>query len=353
VERDPELGYQRELIADSARYTERFELLSALAVGPDPVPTILVGPLIRLLDSGDDPSRAQAARALGRSGALEALPALIRSLRAPAAAVAAAAAEALGVMGDPTAAESLRPLLEDRRNAPRRAAIVALGLLGDPSMPGQAPRDVDAVVFARYLERVGLLERQELLLEHIEVPGRAGAPAGALPVEMFREEVLPGLLVDLEHHDDPCSIWRDGRSTCRCLADDGSRARLRLGERGGRVRIVGIELSERRVRGAPGRPSGRTARRTPLENPVERIARSDFRKRAIVYVTSSCPACRYLLSWMRRWKVDHQVRNIDTDWAAKREFDGFGGGGVPLVVIGDKYHRGFCRSWILRQLRNP
>ena len=40
VELDPEIAYQRELIGDSARHTERFELLVALAAGPDPVPPV-------------------------------------------------------------------------------------------------------------------------------------------------------------------------------------------------------------------------------------------------------------------------------------------------------------------------
>jgi len=361
VRLDPDLRYKIELIADSARHSERFELATRLAEGSEALVPELVPGLITLIRGRDEALQALAARALARGKVMRAVPALVNALRSASAMGVAACADALGRLGDQAAIEPLRALLDDRRNAPRRAAIRALGMLGDELLPGEAPDEADPVDLARYLERLAVLGEQALLLGQMHQPGVNGLPADELPRAMFDEEVAPGLLVDLEHHEQPCTMWVDGKASCHCLSDEGERFRMKLRLRGERAVLVGFEVQDKkrgaqRWRGLARRMAQPKRESVKTSDPVAGVTRSNFRQRAIVYVTSKCRLCRSLISWMEVRYVDYQVRNIDESWSAKQEYEKFPGRGVPLVVIGDQYKRGayrywILRSWIVRQLR--
>ncbi len=88
--------------------------------------------LCRVLRDGDDAHRFYAAQALGRIGAVAAVPTLIEVLRDDDPDVRSATAEALGVLGDTRAVE---PLLENLSGDPssdvKLNAVVSLGKLGD------------------------------------------------------------------------------------------------------------------------------------------------------------------------------------------------------------------------------
>lgn len=61
----------------------------------------------------------------------------------------------------------------------------------------------------------------------------------------------------------------------------------------------------------------------------------------ILYATSWCGYCAKTRKLFALWGVNYEERDIERSDAAKAEFDALGGGGVPVVVIGDEVIRGY------------
>ena len=92
-----------------------------------------VGPLIRLLQAADTPTRSRAAEALAKIGAKEAVPDLLESLDAENDMVTKTwFIKALGMLGDKRAVAPLCELLANESLFVRGGAVAALGAIGDP-----------------------------------------------------------------------------------------------------------------------------------------------------------------------------------------------------------------------------
>jgi HEAT repeat protein len=86
---------------------------------------------VRLRDDRDWRVRASAGRALGRLGARDAVPDLVRALRDPVVDVRVVAAAAIWRLPDPAAVPALLELLRDQDPAARQWSALALGVIRD------------------------------------------------------------------------------------------------------------------------------------------------------------------------------------------------------------------------------
>lgn len=78
--------------------------------------------------------------------------------------------------------------------------------------------------------------------------------------------------------------------------------------------------------------------RTPFSGTVE------------IYMTSWCPACKSALAYVKRNGIAYAAYDIEKDHDANRRFEGFGGRGVPLIVVGNQTMRGFDPGTLERWL---
>lgn len=125
-----------------------------------------------LLSDPDATVRAASGRALGRLGAREAVPDLIKALSDKSADVRVVAAAALWRLPDPSATPALLTRVHDAEKAVREWAVLALGVIGDPrAVP----------------ETVRLLEDPErnVRLAAVRSAGRLGSSAALEPLVQF------------------------------------------------------------------------------------------------------------------------------------------------------------------------
>jgi glutaredoxin len=71
-------------------------------------------------------------------------------------------------------------------------------------------------------------------------------------------------------------------------------------------------------------------------------------KRVVMFSTSTCPYCKRTRELLTSEHVDFQDFVIDQSTAARTQFETLGGGGVPLIFIGDRRIAGF-REAIVRE----
>jgi glutaredoxin len=96
----------------------------------------------------------------------------------------------------------------------------------------------------------------------------------------------------------------------------------------------------------PGLPTqaAKGKRKSPGEE------RTPFTGTVEIYMTSWCPACKSALAYVKRNGIAYAAYDIEKDQDANRRFDGYGGKGVPLIVVGSKTMRGFNSGTLERWL---
>lgn len=73
--------------------------------------------------------------------------------------------------------------------------------------------------------------------------------------------------------------------------------------------------------------------------------------RVELFVTSWCPYCRQLESFLIKNNVDYTRYDIEEDFWAKAEHQRMGGGGVPVTRVGKTVLRGFSVPELSEVLR--
>lgn len=81
-----------------------------------------------------------------------------------------------------------------------------------------------------------------------------------------------------------------------------------------------------------------------LEVYVEPKLRGLSAENVTLYVTSWCGYCKKAKAYMAAHGISYQEFDIERDPIAKSDFQRHRGGGVPLLVMGDKTLRGFSSS---------
>ncbi|WP_242107495.1 glutaredoxin family protein [Luteimonas aquatica] len=73
-------------------------------------------------------------------------------------------------------------------------------------------------------------------------------------------------------------------------------------------------------------------------------------KRVVMFSTSDCPFCSRTRALFAREGVDYQDFLIDQSADAKRQYEALGGGGVPLLYIGERRISGYREDTIRQSL---
>ena len=90
------------------------------------------------------------------------------------------------------------------------------------------------------------------------------------------------------------------------------------------------------------------ATKTKQKSAVEK--RTPITGTVVIYMTSWCPACKSALAYVRKNGIAYVAYDIEKDQDAYRRYEGYGGSGVPLIVVGDRTMRGFDPSALERWL---
>ena len=89
----------------------------------------------------------------------------------------------------------------------------------------------------------------------------------------------------------------------------------------------------------PAAPSGFAAAKSSLK--VE------------IFVTSWCPYCRKLESFLKQNQIDYARYDVEKDAKGAEEFERLGGEGVPLVRVGKNVIHGYDPEGIIAALKTP
>ncbi len=67
-------------------------------------------------------------------------------------------------------------------------------------------------------------------------------------------------------------------------------------------------------------------------------------------VASWCVRCRDMEELLKQQKVSYQRYDVETDKKGRELYGTLGGGGVPILIVGNKLIRGFDRRKVLEML---
>lgn len=67
-------------------------------------------------------------------------------------------------------------------------------------------------------------------------------------------------------------------------------------------------------------------------------------RKVVMYSAEWCGICQNAKRYFVSKGIPHTVRDIDRNESARREFNRLGGGGVPIILIGDKRMDGFSKA---------
>ena len=73
-------------------------------------------------------------------------------------------------------------------------------------------------------------------------------------------------------------------------------------------------------------------------------------KKVDIFITSWCPYCRKLETFLQQNKIDYTRHDVEKDPVSADEFKRLGGQGVPLTRVGKKLVRGYDPGEILAAL---
>jgi glutaredoxin len=70
-----------------------------------------------------------------------------------------------------------------------------------------------------------------------------------------------------------------------------------------------------------------------------------------IFVTSWCPYCKKLESFLRTNDIDYMRYDVEQDSEGAARFERLGGGGVPVIRVGNDVIHGFDTESIVRSLK--
>ena len=73
--------------------------------------------------------------------------------------------------------------------------------------------------------------------------------------------------------------------------------------------------------------------------------------RITLYSTARCPHCRQMKQWLKQHDLRFQEMDIQRNPRALKDFQRFGGRGVPLLRVGEHNISGFDSKRLASQLR--
>jgi glutaredoxin len=73
-------------------------------------------------------------------------------------------------------------------------------------------------------------------------------------------------------------------------------------------------------------------------------AKSSRSKRVIIYSTKRCGYCKQAVAYFRKKGIRFTEYDVESSSKGKRDYKKFGGGGVPIIKVGDRIMRGFSEA---------
>ena len=152
---------------------------------------------------------------------------------------------------------------------------------------------------------------------------------GPFPLPVVTRLVLAALLcVSLAPADGEIYKWTDAQGNLQ-LSDrpppDGTAERVEIrATQAPAIRPAGIG------------PADETAVSPPMAVPQP--------KRVVMYGAQWCGYCKQARSYFASHNVPYTEHDVDRDPKARREFERLGGGGVPLILVGEARLRGFSED---------
>ena len=74
-------------------------------------------------------------------------------------------------------------------------------------------------------------------------------------------------------------------------------------------------------------------------------------KKVEIFVTSWCPYCKKLESFLKEKKIDYTRYDVEKDEAGAKIFEEIGGDGVPVIRVGKEVIHGYDPDAVLAALR--
>lgn len=77
--------------------------------------------------------------------------------------------------------------------------------------------------------------------------------------------------------------------------------------------------------------------------PLQRAALADYneQQKVVMYATSWCPYCQQARNYFREQGIPYVEYDIEKNADAKREYQAFGGRGIPVIFVGKRRMNGF------------
>jgi glutaredoxin len=74
------------------------------------------------------------------------------------------------------------------------------------------------------------------------------------------------------------------------------------------------------------------------------LADYEQKPRVVMYATSWCPYCQQARNYFRQRSIPYVEHDIEKDAAARRDYQAFGGRGVPVIFVDKRRMNGFSVS---------
>ena len=97
---------------------------------------------------------------------------------------------------------------------------------------------------------------------------------------------------------------------------------------------------------------GGSATYMPRPKSDESLQNTAKKQKVEIFVTSWCPHCRELETFLDAKKISYSRYDVERDAKGRKKYQSLGGGGVPLIKIGPQIIRGFSEQTVTQALHS-
>lgn len=103
---------------------------------------------------------------------------------------------------------------------------------------------------------------------------------------------------------------------------------------------------------APSSPPASSGKRPEAVSRPAPAKKEQFNGTVEIYVTDWCGYCKKAIAYMKNRNIPYVAYDIEKDSGARQRHADLGGGGVPLIIIGNHKMSGFSAETLEHHLRN-
>ncbi len=97
---------------------------------------------------------------------------------------------------------------------------------------------------------------------------------------------------------------------------------------------------------------GNATSKKQAKGPARSAEKHRFSGTIEMYVTDWCPVCKRAENYLRSKNYSYVKYDIEKDEDAKRRFEGLGGRGVPMILVGSQKMSGFSAQYLEQLMGN-